>query len=99
VHFHVPVDLEALPGTNLGTTRALADELLAAALAAPQSWGSGELEVEIETYTWDVLDARGAAAASGADHPARLARRLDGMEREMRHVIARIEAAGWRLES
>ena len=99
-HFHVPVDLGDL-GTlaaggaspaprdpalaALGTTRADADALLAAALAAPERWGTDELHVELETYTWDVLppEARG---------PGDL---LDGLEREVRHVLARLAAAGW----
>ncbi|MEE8467759.1 MAG: metabolite traffic protein EboE, partial [Planctomycetota bacterium] len=59
-HFHVPVDLTSLSG--LGTTRAHADAVLAAALADPVTWS--ELHLEIETYTWDVLpgEARGAGA-------------------------------------
>lgn len=84
-HFHVPVDLEAV-GARLGTTRAEADALLAAALARPQRWGTRELHVEIETYTWNVLPE----AARG---PGRL---VDGLEREMRHVLARLDRAGWR---
>jgi len=82
-HFHVPVDLQSVGG--LGTTREHADVTLAAALAHPERWGTEELHVEIETYTWDVLprEARG---------PGEL---VDGLEREYRHVIARLEAAGW----
>jgi len=82
-HFHVPVDLAAVGG--LGTTRAAADELLGAALARPEHWGTEELHVEIETYTWDVLpgEARGAGEL------------VDGLEREYAHVIARLRAAGW----
>jgi hypothetical protein len=82
-HFHVPVDLAAVGG--LGTTREHADATLAAALAHPELWGTEELHVEIETYTWDVLprEARG---------PGEL---VDGLEREYRHVIARLASAGW----
>jgi hypothetical protein len=85
-HFHVPVDLGAVGG--LGTTRDHADATLAAALAHPERWGTQELHVEIETYTWDVLprEARG---------PGEL---VDGLEREYRHVIERLEAAGWRQD-
>ena len=54
-HFHVPIDLEHLGGSGLRTTRDYADRLLAAALAHPKSWGTDELHVEIETYTWEVL--------------------------------------------
>ena len=83
-HFHVPVDLAAVGG--LGTTREHADSTLAAALAHPELWGTDELHVEIETYTWDVLprEARG---------PGEL---VDGLEREYRHVIERLAAAGWK---
>jgi hypothetical protein len=74
------VDLESLSG--LGTTRAHADAVLAAALSDP-AWS--ELHLEIETYTWDVLpgEARGAGAL------------VDGLEREYRHVMALLEDAGW----
>lgn len=83
-HFHVPVDLDAVGG--LGTTREHADATLAAALAHPELWGTEELHVEIETYTWDVLprEARG---------PGEL---VDGLEREYQHVIERLSSAGWR---
>ena len=85
-HFHVPVDLAAVGG--LGTTREHADATLSAALDHPELWGTEELHVEIETYTWDVLprEARG---------PGEL---VDGLEREYRHVIERLEAAGWRQD-
>jgi hypothetical protein len=85
-HFHVPVDLSGLAGGPLGTTREHADATLAAALARPERWGSDDLHVEIETYTWDILprEARG---------PGEL---VDGLEREYRHVLARLHAAGWR---
>jgi hypothetical protein len=87
-HFHVPVDLGAVGEERggLGTTRAHADELLGVALADPERWGSDELHLEIETYTWDVLpgEARGAGSL------------IDGLEREYRHVESRLAAAGWR---
>jgi hypothetical protein len=88
-HFHVPVDLSRLPGAagGLTTTRPQAEALLAAALAAPQCWGTDELHVEIETYTWTLL-----AAAPGYGTI------LDGLEREWRHVSALLEQAGWRRE-
>jgi len=87
-HFHVPVDLGSVGRERggLGTTRAHADELLAVALADPERWGGDELHLEIETYTWDILpgEARGTGSL------------IDGLEREYRHVEARLEAAGWR---
>ena len=85
-HFHVPVDLDEVGDPGLGTTRADADALLTRVLAAPATWGTPELHLEIETYTWDVLP--GAARGSGA--------LVDGLEREYRHVMGLLEAAGWR---
>ena len=82
-HFHVPVDLAAVGG--LGTTRDQADRLLDAALANPSGWGTAELHVEIETYTWDVLP-------SAARGPGTL---VDGLEREVLHVQDRLRRAGW----
>lgn len=85
-HFHVPVDLEGLAGSSLCTTRAHAERVLALALAAPERWGSAELHVEIETYTWDVLPR----AARGAGEL------VDGLEREYRQVLRLLEREGWR---
>ncbi len=84
-HFHVPVDLAGVGDSALETTREHADALLAAALARPERWGSDELHVEIETYTWDVLprEARGSGGL------------VDGLEREYLHVIDRLGAGGW----
>jgi sugar phosphate isomerase/epimerase len=84
-HFHVPVDLAALGDTGLGTTRAVADRILRRALADPGGWGTRELHLEIETYTWDILP--GAARGAGG--------LVDGLEREYRHVIEVLEQAGW----
>ncbi|HVS19887.1 MAG TPA: hypothetical protein VMT18_14875, partial [Planctomycetota bacterium] len=84
-HFHVPVDLERLSQGPLTTTREHADATLAAALARPERWGSDDLHVEIETYTWDVLPR----AARG---PGEL---VDGLEREYAHVLGRLASAGW----
>ena len=84
-HFHVPVDLDRVGGA-LETTRPFADAVLDAALDAPERWGSPELHVEVETYTWDVLP--GAARGSGD--------RVDGLSRELEHARARLEARGWR---
>jgi hypothetical protein len=84
-HFHVPVDLEELSGTGLATTRAHADRVLGAALAAPERWGVDELHLEIETYTWQVLP--GAARGAGA--------MVDGLAREYAHVMERLASAGW----
>ncbi len=84
-HFHVPVDLGGV-GAGLRTTRNEADRTLLATLDQPDRWGSEELHVEIETYTWDVLPtpARG---------PGDL---VDGLEREYRHVLDLLAGAGWR---
>ncbi|MGK0220346.1 MAG: hypothetical protein ACI9HE_003857 [Planctomycetota bacterium] len=82
-HFHVPVDLDSVAG--LATTRSFADGVLTAALAAPEGWGTTDLHVEIETYTWDVIPE--AARGTGA--------LVDGLEREYRHVIERLAQAGW----
>ncbi len=86
-HFHVPVDLGAVGEgpAGLGTTRAYADELLRLALADPERWGTDELHVEIETYTWDVLpgEARGDGGL------------IDGLEREYAHVLDVLSSAGW----
>ncbi len=89
-HFHVPVDaagpFDPASAGGLATTRAQADAILARALERPEDWGTDELHVEIETYTWDVLPAlaRGPGAL------------VDGLEREYRHVMGRLVAAGWR---
>jgi hypothetical protein len=87
-HFHVPVDL-AEAGGGLGTTRACADALLERALADPRSWGTDELHVEIETYTWQVL-------AGARAQPRSAAALVDGLEAEYRHVLGRLERSGWR---
>lgn len=78
-HFHVPVDLASRGA--LGTTRDHADALLARVLAEPETWGTAELHVEIETYTW-------ALEAADVD-------RVAGIEAEYRHVIGRLAALGW----
>lgn len=80
-HFHVPVDLAKFEG--LGTTRDHAGRILNAALDNPDSWSTDDLHVEIETYTWGVLP--------GHEHGDR----VDGLEREYRHVIALLADAGW----
>ena len=87
-HFHVPVDLAAPAGADTGgltTTRLDADLLLRAILATPTQWGTDELHVEIETYTWDVLP--GSMRGQGE--------LLDGLEREYRHVMDLLEREGW----
>lgn len=85
-HFHVPVDLDALDALGLEVTSAFADEVLERLLARPDEWRSGELHVEVETYTWSILP--GAARGAGD--------LVDGLEREYQHVVARLEGAGWR---
>ncbi len=84
-HLHVPVDLEELGGA-LRTTRADADAILASLVSDPAGWSTNELHVEIETYTWEVLPGwvRGDSAV------------VEGIEREYRHVLARLALAGWR---
>lgn len=84
-HFHVPVDLEDAGVDGLHTTRAYAGRILELALAHPDRWGTAELHVEIETYTWSILPR----AARGAGEF------VDGLEREYRHVIGLLRAAGW----
>jgi hypothetical protein len=84
-HFHVPVDLGELRELGLGVTHAHADELLERLLDAPDAWPDGELHLEAETYTWSILPR----AARG---PGEL---VDGLEREYRHVMARLAHRGW----
>ena len=84
-HFHVPVDLERVGETGLGTTRDHASALLDVALAQPRKWGVDELHLEIETYTWDIL--KGAARGAGD--------MVDGLQREYEHVIGRLASQGW----
>jgi len=84
-HMHVPVDLERAGGA-LSTTRADADRVLAALLADPMRWSTPELHVEIETYTWEALP--GWVRGDGS--------LVEGIEREYRHVLAQMAAAGWR---
>lgn len=86
-HFHVPVDLGEFGGAlGLATTRGEAERALAAALSAPERWGSRELHVEVETYTWDLLTSAQTGAAT----------RLEGLERELAYVLGRLDDAGWR---
>ena len=59
--------------------------VLAEALTDPGVWPSGELHVEVETYTWSVLPASGRPGGS----------LVDGLERELRHVEALLRGAGW----
>ena len=100
-HFHVPVDLAELPPAEteapdaasspqsaLATTRDHADQALLHTLAHPESWGTDELHVEIETYTWNLLP--GNARGSGD--------LVDGLEREYRHVLSLLASAGWIVE-
>ncbi len=85
-HFHVPVDLAQFGGAGgLATTRAVAERTLLAALAAPERWGSRELHVEVETYTWSLFSAAETGAASV----------LEGLARELAHVLGLLQAAGW----
>ena len=85
-HFHVPVWLDEIGTGPLATTGEHAAATLRAVLDDPERWGSDELHLEIETYTWEIL---AKDAGGGRD-------RLDGQEREYRHVIALLENAEWR---
>ena len=86
-HFHVPVDLSEFGGAGgLATTRADAERTLLAALAAPERWGSRELHVEVETYTWSLFPEARAGTAGV----------LDGLARELTHVLRLLAGAGWR---
>ncbi|MEM7515782.1 MAG: hypothetical protein AAF368_02505, partial [Planctomycetota bacterium] len=49
-------------------------------------FGTSELHVEIETYTWDVLPT---SVGGGSPDP------VDALEREYRSVFGELEAAGW----
>lgn len=85
-HFHVPVDLDVFGGEGgLATTREEADRLLGVALASPERWGTRELHVEVETYTWNLL----RPAQTGSESV------LEGLGRELAHVDRRLRAAGW----
>jgi sugar phosphate isomerase/epimerase len=80
-HFHVPLHRSRLD--ELATTRRTADDVLALLLADPATWGGlDQLHLEIETYTWSLLE--GAAPSL-----------LDGLAAEYEHVLARLSAAGW----
>ncbi|NOT31431.1 MAG: hypothetical protein HOP15_13370 [Planctomycetes bacterium] len=86
-HFHVPVDLREFGGVGgLATTRGEAERALAAALSAPERWGSRELHVEVETYTWSLF----TLAQTG------VTTRLEGLERELAYVLDWLSDAGWR---
>ncbi|MBI5433830.1 MAG: xylose isomerase, partial [Planctomycetes bacterium] len=84
-HFHVPTDLASGGADGLGTTRAHAEALLAAAVGSPELWGTAELHLEIETYTWSILPR--AARGDGE--------LVDGLEREYRHVLGCLGRLGW----
>ena len=90
-HFHVPVDLEqpldAPSSGGLVTTRSLADEILDELTARPERWGTDELHVEIETYTWDLLPGPTRGAGDF----------VDGLEREYQHVLTRLAKSGWQF--
>lgn len=87
-HFHVPVDRAELAG-GLSTTRDEADQLVQLVATDVGHWHAHELHLEIETYTWSVLPPSLGGAAPGS-HAL-----VDGLEREYRHVISRLERAGW----
>ncbi len=101
-HFHVPVDLAVSGG--LTTTRDFADDLLRRALASPELWGSPELHIEIETYTWSlpslqVMAMEAAASQASPRQPAsktRFQATIAGIEAEYRHVAALLYTLGWK---
>ena len=64
------------------------DEILRDLLLTPQTWGTRELHVEIETYTWDVMPSDVAGGSSASDV-------VDGLVREYDHVLETFEACGW----
>lgn len=86
-HFHVPVDRAALAEDcgGLRTTRAEAEATLWAALQSPERWGSSELHVEVETYTWELCSGAWGGAAT----------RVEALLCEWRAVEALLGAAGW----
>lgn len=91
-HFHVPVDLGGpLPGSGgLETTRGLSDAVLDAVLARRDGWGTPELHVELETYTWSILPEAARATQASTEEPL-----VEGLAREYAHLIGRLERAGW----
>jgi sugar phosphate isomerase/epimerase len=85
-HFHVPVDLSEFDAAGgLATTRAEAERTLLAVLDGPERWGSRELHVEVETYTWNLFPAARAGTAAV----------VDGLARELAHVLRLLAGAGW----
>ena len=86
-HFHVPVDApEPLPGAGgLTTTAREGAATLGVLLDDPSLWGTRDLHVEVETYTFDVLPAELRADGLAA-----------GLARELDWTRARIEEHGWR---
>ncbi len=86
-HFHVPVDL--LEAAGLQTTRAHADEILRIALEPETKWPSNELHVEIETYTWSILETESPKAAPAPDEI------VLGLQKEYAHVVDQLHASGW----
>ena len=78
IHFHVPIFLEEM--AEVGTTQSFLRDILAIQRDTPVT-----NQLEVETYTWDVLP--GVARGPGD--------LVDGLEREYEHVISRLRAAGW----
>jgi sugar phosphate isomerase/epimerase len=89
-HFHVPVDApEPLPGAGgLATTAREGAATLGVLLDDPSLWGTRDLHVEVETYTFDVLPAELRAGGLAA-----------GLARELEWTRARLEEHGWRVAS
>jgi len=72
----------------LSTTREHAARVLASLLSESERWGTADLHLEIETYTWDVLP--GPARGSGD--------LVAGLAREYRRVLELLGEAGWRRD-
>jgi hypothetical protein len=86
-HFHVPINLQRLEGHGLETTSAHALATMRTLLDQPERWGSEQLHLEIETYTWDILPR----SAGGGTHL------VDGLEAEYEPVLQELTAKGWVL--
>lgn len=86
-HFHVPVDApEPLPEAGgLTTTAAAGGELVGALLDAPERWGTDDLHLEVETYTFDVLPPAWREGGLAA-----------GLAREFEWARALLDGRGWR---
>lgn len=85
-HFHVPVDApQPLPEAGgLSTTANDSADLVGALLDAPERWGTDDLHLEVETYTFDVLPPAWREGGLAA-----------GLARELEWARALLESRGW----